>query len=159
MEIERKFLIKDLPELSEYTYKEIEQGYLCYEPVIRIRKEDDNYYMTYKGKGLMVREEYNLPLNKESYYSMLSKMEGRLISKKRYIIPYFAIDKKNLDRKYVIELDVFSEDILVYGKNLIMAEVEFDSEEDAMNFNPPLWFGKEVTEDRSYANANISRMD
>lgn len=68
MEIERKFLIKELPiNLDKYENKEIEQAYLCKEPVVRIRREDETYYMTYKGKGLMVREEYNLPLTKEAY--------------------------------------------------------------------------------------------
>ena len=50
MEIERKFLIKKLPEdLSSYAFHDIEQGYLSREPVVRIRKEDDKYYLTYKA--------------------------------------------------------------------------------------------------------------
>ena len=88
MEIERKFLIDTLPEnLSDYPYHQLEQGYLCTEPVIRIRRENDDYYLTYKSKGLMVREEYNLPLTKEAYEHLLSKIDGILISKKRYLIP------------------------------------------------------------------------
>ena len=68
MEIERKYLIKDLPaDLNAYPYHIIEQGYLCTEPVVRIRRQDDDYILTYKGKGMMVREEYNLPLTKEGY--------------------------------------------------------------------------------------------
>ena len=64
MEIERKFLIKALPEnLSSYQKHVIEQAYLCTDPVIRIRRQDHDYYLTYKGKGLLSREEYNLPLN------------------------------------------------------------------------------------------------
>ena len=56
MEIERKFLIDTLPEnLSDYPYHQLEQGYLCTEPVVRIRRENDDYYLTYKSKGLMVR--------------------------------------------------------------------------------------------------------
>jgi len=68
MEIERKFLIDTLPEnISQYPFRQLEQGYLCTEPVVRIRREDDDYYLTYKSKGLMVREEYNLPLTKDAY--------------------------------------------------------------------------------------------
>ena len=70
MEIERKFLIskENLPaDLNSYPHHRLEQGYLSTAPVVRIRKEDDNYYLTYKSKGLMTREEYNLPLTKESY--------------------------------------------------------------------------------------------
>ena len=61
LEIERKFLVKreNLPEnLEQYPSKAIEQGYLCTEPVVRIRKSNDNYFLTYKSKGLLAREEY-----------------------------------------------------------------------------------------------------
>ena len=61
MEIERKFLIskENLPaDLNSYPHHRLEQGYLSTAPVVRIRKEDDNYYLTYKSKGLMTREEY-----------------------------------------------------------------------------------------------------
>lgn len=88
MEIERKFTIKKLPEnISGYAFHVIEQAYLNTDPVIRIRREDDRYYMTYKGKGFMAREEYNLPLNAESYAHLLPKADGNVISKKRYLIP------------------------------------------------------------------------
>ena len=90
MEIERKFLIskENLPaDLNSYPHHRLEQGYLSTAPVVRIRKEDDNYYLTYKSKGLMTREEYNLPLTKESYEHMRPKADGILISKTRYLIP------------------------------------------------------------------------
>lgn len=57
MEIERKYLIDQLPaDLASYPCKVIEQGYLCTEPVVRIRRSNDKYTLTYKGRGLMVRE-------------------------------------------------------------------------------------------------------
>ena len=85
MEIERKYLIEkeQLPKnLSDYPFHRIEQGYLCTSPVVRIRRQDDEYFLTYKSKGLMAREEYNLPLTKEAYEHLLSKIDGRLIKKK-----------------------------------------------------------------------------
>ena len=57
MEIERKFTIRELPDLSEYSFHVMEQGYLNTDPVVRVRKEDDTYYLTYKGKGLLSRED------------------------------------------------------------------------------------------------------
>ena len=88
MEIERKFLIKELPEnLSSYKCLVIEQAYLCTEPVVRIRRQDEDYYLTYKGGGLMSREEYNLPLTEKAYEHLLTKADGNIISKKRYLIP------------------------------------------------------------------------
>ena len=88
MEIERKFTVRKLPDnLDSYPFHIIEQAYLNTDPVVRIRREDDAFYLTYKGKGMMAREEYNLPLNKDSYYHLLEKADGNIISKKRYIIP------------------------------------------------------------------------
>ena len=56
MEIERKFLVKELPaNLDSYATQRISQGYLSTNPVVRIRRSNDEYYLTYKGKGLMVR--------------------------------------------------------------------------------------------------------
>ena len=69
MEIEKKFIPATLSkDLDNYKHLELEQAYLNTSPVVRIRKEDDSYYLTYKGGGMMAREEYNLPLNKKSYY-------------------------------------------------------------------------------------------
>ncbi len=42
MEIERKYLVQRLPEnYKTYPHSELEQGYLCTNPVVRIRKADD----------------------------------------------------------------------------------------------------------------------
>ena len=89
MEIERKYLVKTLPDhLEQYPCKQIEQGYLSTNPVVRIRRSNDRYILTYKGKGLMVREEYNLPLNEESFTHLKEKIDGLLIQKRRYLIPF-----------------------------------------------------------------------
>lgn len=143
-EIERKYLISQLPEqLEQYPFHEIEQGYLCTEPVVRIRREDDTYYLTYKSKGLMIREEANLPLTKEAYEHLRTKADGHLISKRRYLIPFAS---------YTIELDVFR----TPRPDLILAEVEFSTKEEAMNFMPPSWFGEEVTNSPLYQNSQLS---
>ena len=145
MEIERKYLIRLLPEnLSQYQCKRIAQGYICTNPVVRIRKSNDEYYLTYKGKGLMAREEYNLPLTQEGYEHMLPKIDGRLIEKSRYLIP--------LDGKLTAELDIFEGDLAP----LIIVEVEFDSLDSANSFIPPEWFGEDVTESRKYHNSNLA---
>lgn len=74
MEIERKYLVKTLPDhLEQYACKVIEQGYLNTNPVVRIRRSNDDYILTYKGKGMMVREEYNLPLNEEAFLHLKEK--------------------------------------------------------------------------------------
>ena len=146
VEIERKYLIKKLPDnLAEYESHLIEQAYLCTDPTIRVRKSDDDYYMTYKGRGLLERTEYNLPLNKDAYEKLVIKAEGNIISKRRYVIPIDGSDLK-------IELDVFDDPFAP----LIMAEVEFGSVEESEGFIPPDWFDKEVTEDPAYHNSNMA---
>ena len=144
MEIERKFTVKELPDLSTYSFHVMEQGYLNTDPVVRVRKEDDNYYLTYKGKGLLAREEYNLLLNEAAYYHLVEKADGIIIRKKRYLIPY---------GQYTIELDIFEKPY----ENLVIAEVEFESEEEAAEFQPPDWFEKDVTLNRRYHNSNLSK--
>ena len=58
MEIERKYLVETPPAGYEsWPSSPIEQGYLCTDPVVRVRQDGEDYYLTYKGKGLMAREE------------------------------------------------------------------------------------------------------
>ena len=145
MEIERKYLVRKLPEnLEQYNKKKIAQGYLCTEPVVRIRRSNDDYYMTYKGDGLMVREEYNLPLTQEAYEHLRPKIDGLLIAKTRYLIP--------LDNKLTAELDVFEEDL----NGLVIVEVEFNTVEEANAFHAPDWFGEDVTNSGKYHNSYLS---
>lgn len=146
-EIERKYLIDNnkIPkDYDKYPYHSIEQAYLCTEPVVRIRKQDNEYYLTYKSKGLMVREEYNLPLTKESYEHLLKKADGTVITKKRYLMPLGL---------YTIELDVFEGKY----KGLILAEVEFPDEKHADEFVSPDWFGEDVTFSSKYHNSTLSK--
>ena len=144
MEIERKFLITELPEnLTQYNCRRIEQGYLCTAPVVRIRRQDEEYYLTYKSKGMMVREEYNLPLTAEAYAHLREKTDGNLISKQRYLIP--------LNETLTAELDIFDAPFAP----LMLAEVEFSSEEEANSFVPPAWFGEDVTFSGKYHNSYL----
>lgn len=145
MEIEKKYLIHKLPnDLETYPRKKIQQAYLCTDPVVRIRKQDEEYILTYKGKGLMVREEYNLPLNQEAYEHLLQKADGIILTKTRYFLP--------LPQGLTIELDVFDAPY----ENLRLAEVEFSSEEEANSFVPPEWFGEDVTFSKKYHNSVLS---
>ncbi|MCD8011523.1 MAG: CYTH domain-containing protein [Lachnospiraceae bacterium] len=145
MEIERKFLVPELPaDLDRYPFHEIEQAYLCRGPVVRVRRQDDDYILTYKGSGKMIREEYNLPLTKESYEHLAAKADGNRICKRRYCIPLAP---------YTVELDVFREP---FG-DMVLAEVEFPTEEEALAFEPPAWLGEDVTQDDRFHNSRMSQ--
>lgn len=147
MEIERKYLIEKekVPvDWKTVAFHVIEQAYLCTNPVVRVRRQDEAYILTYKGKGMMAREEYNLPLTKDGYEHLLKKADGICIRKKRYLIP--------LCDGHTVELDEFFDEY----EGLWMAEVEFATEEEATSFEKPEWFGEEVTFDRNYHNSVMS---
>ena len=171
IEIEKKFLVGELPfDIESFSYHKIEQAYLNVDPAVRVRKEDDSYYMTYKaskadydGIGKM---EYNMPLDEKSYTHLLKKADGNVITKRRYLIP---INDDAYDEKYLkehlelsemldkgeikIELDVFEG--VFTGR--ILAEVEFPDEDSAYNYHMASWFTKEVTGDAKYSNSQMSR--
>ena len=151
-EIEKKFLIKYLPEnLENYPKVRIEQGYLntIATPTLRIRKKDEAYILCYKLKQrtelevASVSKEVELPLTEEAYNHLKTKIDGRMIEKNRYLIP--------LENGLVAELDIFDG----FLKGLKNVEVEFKSEEEASKFETPEWFGKDVTFDLRYKNAHL----
>ena len=155
MEIERKWLVTEeslgkSPNIrkEELEYLDIEQAYLCKEPVIRIRKTvkrngHGEFILTYKGKGLLEREEYNLPLTEEAYRLLKGKIEGRIIVKRRYLLPY---------GEHRIEWDIFKGDLT----GLMYAEVEFSSTPEAEEFKAPEWFSRELTEEAGHSNADLA---
>lgn len=155
MEIEKKFLVQSVPGcLERYDKKVIEQGYLCTDPVIRIRKSNENYILTYKSRmgledlssgDVRINQEVEVALNRQGYEHLREKIDGNLIQKCRYLIP--------LPDGHTGELDIF-DGIL---KGLCFIEVEFADEKDANAFVPPVWFGKNVSSDRRYSNSFLSR--
>lgn len=156
MEIEKKFTIKFLPkDLEKYEKKVIEQGYLCTNPIVRIRKCNENYVLTYKSKigiednvsSAKVCNEVELPLTEEGYYHLREKIDNHLIAKSRYIIP--------ISNGLKAELDIFDG----YLKGLIFVEVEFPDVSSADLFEPPKWFAEDVSFDIRYANHYLSKID
>lgn len=155
MEIEKKFTIKQLPELEKYTCIHMEQGYLCTAPIVRIRKANEDYILTYKSKTSLNEKEHStkisneveLPLTESSFYHLKEKIDGRVIEKDRYLIP--------LQDGKKAELDVFHG----YLEGLIFAEVEFASVEEADQFVPPEWFLEDVSLDYRYRNSYLSQIE
>lgn len=145
MEIERKFLLNKLPEdLKEYPFKKINQSYISVNPVIRIRKEDEKYILTIKGKGHISREEKEIFISAEEYENLYKKKETKEIVKKRYLYPL----KCGLEA----EIDIYEKNL----SGLITAEVEFKSIEEAEEFHVPSFFGEDVSFDPAYKNANLA---
>lgn len=157
MEIERKYEILRMPEnLTQYKKKVIEQGYLCNNPTVRIRKSNEEYILTYKSKfginphtekGATVNNEVELPLTQEAYMTLRTKTDGNMIYKTRYLIP--------LQDDLTAELDIF-EGLLA---GLIFAEVEFPDVVTADEFVPPDWFGRDLSTDKRFTNYSLSLYD
>lgn len=146
-EIERKFLVKEIPAgLGKYPSNDISQGYLAVTDdgtEIRIRRKGTKYYETVKsGEGLS-RKESEVEIGGEAFHSLWPLTEGMRVEKTRFEIPYGA---------HLIELDFYSGSL----EGLVVAEVEFGSEEESARFIPPDWFGREVTDDKRYANKSLA---
>ena len=135
MEIERKFLVKELPDLNIYPHKRIVQGYISTDPVIRVRQMGDTYCVCLKSQGHMIQEQCD---------ALWPKVENSPVEKTRYFI--------SLDHNLIAELDVYQGHL----NGLLTVEVEFDSSVDAANFIPPSWFGEDITHDNRYKNNHLS---
>lgn len=148
MEIERKYLVKELPRDMPESGSHIEQGYISTDPVIRIRRRTDGEkqqcVLTVKGSGMVIREEYELSLTARQYEELRKKCTGRMIVKTRYLYP--------LSDGLRAEIDLFEGE----QQGLVLAEVEFSDEDCMRGFQKPDWFGEEVSEDVRYHNSYMS---
>lgn len=139
MEIERKFLVEQIPDLAGVKSSKIVQGYISFSPETRIRKKDDTYYLTKKGEGMVAREEIEIEVSKKEADAYFERVISNLIEKTRYYIPL---------GKYTAELDIYEGKF----KGLVVVEVEFESLDDANAFVPPLWFGEDISNNIEYRN-------
>lgn len=99
------------------------------------------HFITYKSGGELIREELESTINKNTFENLKPKAKS-CIKKTRYYVPV---------GKYFLEIDEYND------LDLITVEVEFIDEKCANSFNPPEWFGKEVTNDERYKNKNLAR--
>ena len=180
MEIERKYLVRELPaDLDSYPHTEIEQGYLCTSPTLRIRRMGDAFILTVKekiipnsspkagevpegrrGMPAIVNREEEFSMRRESYERLRAKCDGRIVSKTRYRIPLSGSSPKSGEgdrpagvvEVCVAELDIFH----AAHEGLCLVEVEFPSVEAADAFVPPVWFGEEVSGDPRYRNSYLA---
>jgi CYTH domain-containing protein/CHAD domain-containing protein len=147
VERERKFLVDDLPDdLVATTVVTLRQGYLASEPYRSVRVRDagsEGCTLTVKAGGGAERTEIELPIQRTEFDAAWPHTEGRRLEKERRRIPC---------GEHVIELDVFGGDL----DGLVMAEVEFDSVDAMESFEPPDWFGLDVTDDDGYTNASLA---
>ncbi len=146
LEIERKFLIKNIPfDIEHFPHNELIQWYFN-DPTdgkrIRVRKSWDQYKITRKKWHGLVREEIEVAITKEEFDQYRFQVENHFIEKTRYEIPHNDL---------TIELDIYKN-----LEGLKTAEVEFKSKRDAKKFEAPAWFGEELTLLREAGNGYIA---
>jgi adenylate cyclase len=146
-EIERKFLVKSLPDnLKQARQLIIEQGYLATESAgrqVRLRKTDRATSLTFKvGRGSH-REEREIKLTPKQFATLWPGTVGRRLRKRRYEVPWEDV---------LIEIDIYR------GRHagLIVAEVEFPDRASCRRFKAPWWFGREVTGEKRYSNVRLA---
>jgi adenylate cyclase len=146
VEVERKWLVQDLPDVPEHKGKKVIQGYIAIATdgtEVRLRQTDGKFFETVKSEGGLVRAEIEVELSKEQFEALWGTTAGRRLEKTRYTLQWAG--KK-------VEIDVYQGSLA----GLIVAEVEFSSASESARFAPPPWFGTEVTEDKHYKNVNLA---
>lgn len=145
MEVERKFLVPEPPDLDGTKSDEIVQGYLAVgsDGEVRLRRKGEGLVLTAKRGSGIARDEAEIQLDTGEFELLWPLTEGRRLRKRRHLIPHG-------DRE--IELDVYEGDL----EGLLVAEIEFPSEDAARAFEPPAWIGEEVTGDERYLNKTLA---
>ena len=156
MEIERKFLVRSLPTnlIECNNVSIIVQGYLSFEPEVRIRKNNNRYaplasqftyLFTVKGEGDLTRPDYDCDICENTFDDLYTNVKGLCLHKDRYRVPVNGL---------IAELDIYNHRMF----NFRTVEIEFKSEELALAFVVPDWFGTEITYDKSYKNKNLFKL-
>jgi len=145
IERERRFLVVSLPEpLPEPS--RIEQAYVSTGPAsVRVRRSDDRRILTIKTGSGRNRREIERDLDDDEFDAIWAAATELRIAKRRHRI--------DIGNGLIAELDLY--DGSLAGRRLV--EVEFDSDDAADDFEPPDWFGREVTEDNRYTNSSLAR--
>ena len=146
-EIERKYLTKGEFRDMASSSTRITQGYLSSnaERNVRVRIRSDKGYITVKGisnESGATRFEWEKEIPVEDVQKLLEICEPGIIDKTRYLVEFGG---------HTFEVDEF------YGDNegLVMAEVELESEDEEIQ--KPDWLGDEVTGDKRYYNAMLTK--
>jgi CYTH domain-containing protein/CHAD domain-containing protein len=151
IERERKYLVDSQTDPADIGAAlgegiELRQGYLAVDTGVAVRVRDagpEGCTLTIKAGGGAVRTELEWSIDQAIFDEAWALTRERRVAKTRYRIPF---------GEHTIELDVFA-DVL---DGLIVAEVEFDSDEAMARFDPPEWFGLDVTDDMRYTNSSLA---
>ena len=147
VEIERAFIADRRPDAEVLgPGVPLRQGYVASEGEVevRLRITSDDAVLTVKSGGGLRREEVELTVAPADAEALWPLTQGRRIAKHRHRV---TVGER------VAEVDVYGDAL----EGLCRIEVEFDSEVSAAAFEPPVWFGREVTGDERWRNASLAR--
>jgi CYTH domain-containing protein len=145
VEVERKFLVAEPPELDPAAGDAIEQGYLAIgaDGEVRLRRKGEQLVLTAKRGSGLSREEAEIELDRERFDELWPLTEGRRLRKRRHVLAHGELE---------IEIDAYEGDL----DGLVVAEIEFPSEDDARAFDAPEWLGEDVTGEERYLNETLA---
>lgn len=148
LEIERKFLVRELPDnIDAFPHEEIVQGYLAIMEngtEIRLRRKGEKYYQTVKSGGSKTRTEVEIEITPEQFEKLWPLTVVKRVEKTRYEISL---------GDQIVELDIYHGQL----EGLLSAEIEFNTEIASTGFTVPAWLGDEITQDSRYKNQNLAR--
>ncbi len=147
-EVERKFLVADVPAPDRLgPGARLRQGYLALDEQVevRMRTAGDATVLTVKAGRGIARTEVEVPIDKAAAEDLWPHATARSLEKVR-----FRID---LGDGLTAELDLYEGPLA----GLTTVEVELPSEGAAARFVPPPWFGREVTGEAGWSNAELAR--
>lgn len=144
-EIERKFLLRELPETLSLAPREtINQGYLALDgdTEVRVRTGSESPKLTVKSGRGEIRTEVELLLDADQARALWELTAGRRVEKTRRRMRLGDVEA---------EVDEYGGALA----GLVVVEVEFPDEETSRAFRPPEWFGRELTGHDGYANRSL----
>ena len=146
MELERKFLVKKLPELDKKSKVEYERYYIddFIKNQIRVQKKNGKIY-EYETKFLQRDKFVNklTPITQGEFLGMTKKNKKKIVREN-----YKPVGMENVS-------------VAIYKgahEGLIRAEFRFATVTEAIAFNPPAWVGREITSTPLALDAHINKL-
>lgn len=149
-EIERKWVVDKakMPDLSQYKYDSIKQGYLSQlhdSLTVRVRSiNDEDFLLELKDSGMKTRNEVTFGIKSGEFDIAYALAGQKTIKKRRYYVP------SSYDSSKILEVDVYD------GFDFITVEYEDEDETSVDSIREEEWFSTEVTYDPEYKNVSLA---
>lgn len=146
-EIERKYLIKQMPNLKNIKPIRYERYYINdnIDNQIRVQKKDEKFELETKSKISDIEYKKEKQEITEQEFLKLIKNCKKVIIRDSYLI----------NENPNITIKIYHETY----KGLVRAEVELSNEDEYRNFEIPEWFGKDITNTELGMDARLIKLD